>query len=194
MSWTAPRTWVTGETLTSTLLNTHLRDNMIALRSSYGTTFPGSPNDGDEAVLVDNASNPSYQWQFRYNAGSSSAFKWEFIGGAAIVVNAASTTLPAHNGDYIIRAKYNSNESGGTTSGADEAGLLKVNGATVDTTTQNGPSTAASGGGNRGTASFSNLVKVTGATASTSVAITSAGGAGTTPLNPQISIEAVRLS
>lgn len=27
MPWTTPRTWVTGETLTSTLLNTHVRDN-----------------------------------------------------------------------------------------------------------------------------------------------------------------------
>ncbi len=27
MAWSAPRTWVTGELVTSTLLNTHLRDN-----------------------------------------------------------------------------------------------------------------------------------------------------------------------
>lgn len=30
MSWTAPRTWVAGETLTAALLNTHLRDNLDA--------------------------------------------------------------------------------------------------------------------------------------------------------------------
>lgn len=28
MSWTAPRTWVTGEIVTAALLNTHLRDNV----------------------------------------------------------------------------------------------------------------------------------------------------------------------
>jgi hypothetical protein len=30
---------------------------------------------------VDSTTNPSYQWTFRYNAGSASAYKWEFIGG-----------------------------------------------------------------------------------------------------------------
>jgi hypothetical protein len=24
---------------------------------------------------------PTYQWRFRYNAGSSSSYKWEFVGG-----------------------------------------------------------------------------------------------------------------
>ena len=47
----------------------------------YGTTLPVSPADGQEAVLVDSITNPSYQWRFRYNAQSSSAYKWEFVGG-----------------------------------------------------------------------------------------------------------------
>ena len=34
MSWTNPRTWVLGEMVTETLLNTHLRDNMIFLKSN----------------------------------------------------------------------------------------------------------------------------------------------------------------
>lgn len=37
MSWTAPRTWVTGETLTSTLMNTHLRDQLAYLKGEAGT-------------------------------------------------------------------------------------------------------------------------------------------------------------
>lgn len=37
MPWTAPRTWVDGETATAALLNTHLRDN---LRYAHGTTCP----------------------------------------------------------------------------------------------------------------------------------------------------------
>jgi hypothetical protein len=48
----------------------------------YGTTLPASPVDGQEAILVDSVTNPSYQWRFRYNASSSSAYKWEFVGGA----------------------------------------------------------------------------------------------------------------
>jgi hypothetical protein len=52
------------------------------LKVPYGTTLPASPADGQEAILVDSTSSPSYQWRFRYNAGSSSAYKWEFVGGA----------------------------------------------------------------------------------------------------------------
>lgn len=33
MAWTAPRTWVTGEVVTASMMNTHLRDNMNALRN-----------------------------------------------------------------------------------------------------------------------------------------------------------------
>lgn len=29
MSWTAPRTWVTGEVVTSTIMNAHVRDNLL---------------------------------------------------------------------------------------------------------------------------------------------------------------------
>lgn len=61
----------------------------------YGTSLPASPVDGMEAVLVDSVSNPTYQWRFRYNAGSSSAYKWEFVGGASVsaeVTTQESTT------------------------------------------------------------------------------------------------------
>ncbi len=47
-----------------------------------GTTLPTSPVDGQEAILVDNVSNALYQWRFRYNASNTSAYKWEFVGGA----------------------------------------------------------------------------------------------------------------
>src|SRR5262252_5069532 len=51
-------------------------------RPTYGTTLPASPVDGQEHILVDSTTNPTYQWHFRYNASSTSAYKWEFVGGA----------------------------------------------------------------------------------------------------------------
>jgi hypothetical protein len=48
----------------------------------YATTFPASPYDGQEAILVDSTTNPQWKWRFRYNAASISPYKWEFIGGA----------------------------------------------------------------------------------------------------------------
>jgi hypothetical protein len=40
MAWTAPRTWVTGELVTASLLNTHVRDDLSYLKAS--PTFDGS--------------------------------------------------------------------------------------------------------------------------------------------------------
>jgi hypothetical protein len=60
----------------------------------YGTTLPGAPLDGQEYILVDSVTNPTYQWRFRYNAGSTSAYKWEFIGGVALYgLTAVTETL-----------------------------------------------------------------------------------------------------
>ena len=50
----------------------------------YGTSLPPSPADGQEAILVDSVTNPAYQWRFRFNALSSSAYKWEFVGGSPV--------------------------------------------------------------------------------------------------------------
>lgn len=57
----------------------------------YATTLPASPGDGQEAILVDSVSTPTYQWRFRYNASSGNTDKWEFTGGAPAYVEV--TTL-----------------------------------------------------------------------------------------------------
>lgn len=65
------------------------------------TTLPGSPFDGQMAVLTDSLTLPTYQWVFRYHAGSSQTDKWEFVGGApaqtevATAETTASTTYTA---------------------------------------------------------------------------------------------------
>jgi len=61
---------------------------------NYGTSLPASPTDGMEAILVDSTTNPSYQWRFRYNASSTSAYKWEFVGGDPFVLYCPDYTLP----------------------------------------------------------------------------------------------------
>jgi len=53
---------------------------------AYGTSFPASPGDGQEFTLVDSLTAPNYIWRFRYNAGSTWAQKWEFIGGSPFLL------------------------------------------------------------------------------------------------------------
>ena len=61
----------------------------------YSTTLPGSPTDGQEHILVDSTTAPTYAWRFRYNASSLSSFKWEFVGGspASSAVDTSSDEL-----------------------------------------------------------------------------------------------------
>ena len=63
--------------------------------ASYGTTLPATPYDGQEAILVDSVTAPTYQWRFRYNAGSTSAYKWEFIGGAMFLATVETSEVAA---------------------------------------------------------------------------------------------------
>lgn len=49
MSWTSPRTWVAGEILTAALLNTHVRDNELILKTSIASD--GALIDDTESAI-----------------------------------------------------------------------------------------------------------------------------------------------
>jgi hypothetical protein len=53
------------------------------LRTTYSTTPPSSPVDGDLWVLPADATN-GVMWTFRYRPASPHAYKWEFVGGLAL--------------------------------------------------------------------------------------------------------------
>jgi len=63
----------------------------------YGTSLPTSPVDGQEAILVDSLTNPTYQWRFRYNANSTSPYKWEFVGGPSVLARVDVSENTASN-------------------------------------------------------------------------------------------------
>jgi hypothetical protein len=46
-------------------------------------TLPLAPSDGDECIFVADAAN-GVMWRLKYNAGSASPYKWEFIGGSVM--------------------------------------------------------------------------------------------------------------
>ena len=48
MAWTTPRTWVTGETVTAALLNTHVRDQFRET-SPFTVTTAGDISYADAA-------------------------------------------------------------------------------------------------------------------------------------------------
>lgn len=71
--------------------------NGIPIRPGYGTTLPGSPVDGQQHILVDNTSTPTYSWHMRYNALLA---KWQFIGGYAATQEITAQVTTSANATY----------------------------------------------------------------------------------------------
>jgi len=66
--------------------------------ATIGTALPGSPADGQEAILVDSLTAPTYAWRFRYLAAKASN-RWLFIGGAPLLSEVATP-------DNVASASY----------------------------------------------------------------------------------------
>ena len=65
-----------------------------------GTSLPASPFDGQEYILTDSLTAPTYAWRFRYVASITDAYKWVFIGGYAIRNFEATSVLPTST--YVV--------------------------------------------------------------------------------------------
>lgn len=96
-AWTAPRTWTTGETVTAAMMNAHVRDNTAWLGGAdgVGTSFPGSPTDGQLYTYVADGTNGVY-WTFRYRTAAAA---WFFVGGPPLfneVTTAEATASAAY--------------------------------------------------------------------------------------------------
>jgi hypothetical protein len=86
------------------------------------TALPASPFDGQEVILTDSLTAPTYTWRFRYVAAAPSN-KWVFVGGApgyaevltaqamssttfaALATDGPAVTLPVA-GDYLVEIGY----------------------------------------------------------------------------------------
>lgn len=53
--------------------------------SDFSSGPPSNPSTGD-IWIASNVDGNGTRWQFQYNAGSVSAYKWEFIGGPPVFV------------------------------------------------------------------------------------------------------------
>jgi hypothetical protein len=118
-----PTNWVDGSTPLNRTNMMNIENELALLDPRVPTapapvlsaTPPGSPVDGQLWFFPADAAGTV--WQFRYNAGSASAYKWEFVGGAALVaaylaaqpVGPATTWVPGapyisipRNGEYLI--------------------------------------------------------------------------------------------
>jgi len=71
---------------------------------TVGTTLPASPVDGQEAILVDSLTAPTYNWRFKYVAGiTADAYKWVFIGGDDAFSEVVASETP-NSATYVALA------------------------------------------------------------------------------------------
>jgi hypothetical protein len=84
-------------------------------RPVFATTLPGSPVDGEQVVLVDSLTTPTWAWVLRYLSAGTSGKKWVCLGGVprrAETNPAASLTIatwiagagvtPGLVGQYVV--------------------------------------------------------------------------------------------
>jgi hypothetical protein len=97
--------------------------------SAFSGGPPAAPSDGDIWIASSVDTNGT-RWQFQYNAGSASTYKWEFIGGSPFVagtnvaptwVTGANTAFPglsltvSRAGEYSVFGGWSAFYSGSQT-------------------------------------------------------------------------------
>lgn len=109
MSWTAPRTWIAGETPTAALLNTHLRDNMLeteGAKATGGGYFVGSAAN----AIVER--KPIYEIQ----AGTRTTSSTTYVTGSGS--SPCAVTASTSDRALVFWSAMNENSSGAVTSWA----------------------------------------------------------------------------
>lgn len=88
MAWTTPRTWVAGELVTATQMNTHLRDNLNVLKTSIDNngnlSFPAATT-----INVSSSTNTAVPIQNVHKVDSST-------GGALNLTTLSTTNVLQH--------------------------------------------------------------------------------------------------
>lgn len=68
MPWTTPRTWVTGEIVTASIMNTHVKDNLSELRAGGIAISSQAAND---IIVASSATQFARHAGFAYNNGTT---------------------------------------------------------------------------------------------------------------------------
>jgi hypothetical protein len=146
MAWTAPRTWVTGEVVTASQMNTHLRDNLnstlhrLAYKASDESVTSNTTVQDDNdllfaiaaseiwvarftVVVVDGSGAANFRWTLTWPAGGTGSFSSLSVnpGDLATQTRRRHVTI---SGNEVIAA-----------SSASTAEVLEIYGVIVNSTT-----------------------------------------------------------
>lgn len=70
MAWTLPRTWVSGELVDDTIMNTHVRDNLLVIGEHAYTPKASDQNKASDTVVANDSAlvmavGTSQTWEWR---------------------------------------------------------------------------------------------------------------------------------
>jgi hypothetical protein len=140
MSYTTPRTWVTGELVTDTLLNAHLRDNLnaafplgVGAWTSYTPTNTNVTVGNGTQIAVYQRIGRLIVVQYDLLWGSTTAFSGAPGFGLPVAV---ATSRRGHGTCYILDASVNDYDAGVfASSGGTTAFIRRSAGGGIDGTT-----------------------------------------------------------
>ena len=101
MAWTAPRTWVTGETVTAALMNAHIKDNFLETSAATVTTagdiaFADAANSMGSRVALGAANS--------HLVSDGSAPVWRGVATDALTTSNSLDTGPDGTGYHTLGA------------------------------------------------------------------------------------------
>lgn len=97
----AKQEWIDSVTPVDAARMTHIEDGIYSGTVVVSDTPPATPTDGDLWCLPADAAN-GVNWTFRYNAASSSPYKWEFIGGSPLSASIPTAeNIPANTAPTV---------------------------------------------------------------------------------------------
>lgn len=169
MAWTTPRTWTTGELVTKSIMDTHVRDNLAYLKNSptfdglitvsgFGThTFSSSGAGTNRIQIANTSSGVANTASLQTTAGTSNTFLFSYSqgytssgfevadGGAVVNTSSGGLSVAATAASTTVRV-YAANTLAGTftSTGMTIPGTLAVTG-NVAVNTNKFTVTAASG-------------------------------------------------
>jgi hypothetical protein len=131
MPFNLPDPWVPDASIQRNFDALKTEIGRLSLPIARVTSLPANPSNNQEVYYVADATN-GVVWHLKYNAGSASAYKWEFVGGSPMFHEIAAdqgtasatyvdlgtagptVTLPALQGDYRLMWKAETYSTGGT--------------------------------------------------------------------------------
>jgi len=113
MAWTPPRTWNAGETVTSDIMNTHIRDdlNVLSVFSRGGALV--NPNGITASINV-------IVWYATYNCTVTNVRGYR-VGGSGVSINARKNGASNHLASSVSLTSANTWTDGGAVQNASYA-------------------------------------------------------------------------